>query len=518
MEPPTAIVEAGETRTFRTSFSDREEPTDLRIRYEIDGDGTIERVDTTDGWQCTFAGNAAECTKDRSFNFTNLLTVTVRAGSDNGSAATFRMIATAGPVSAPVARSVASATLQFFAAAVVDTVADSGPGSLRAAIEQANSSTRPVKIVFRIPAPVPSEGWFTLIPVSPLPAMTGAHVFVDGHSQTRFTGDTNARGPEIAIDGRLAHRGLEIHSRCLARVKGLALGNFDANQGLWFTKNGPCETINYYTDYREVADNYIGTDPTGTVAWPNRRGLRGDFGSGMIRNNVISGNTYSGLWIWVSSDRYSSYTIEGNKIGTAADGIAPLPNGAAGMLLGDRVSADVRQNVIANHPGMGIALVRGDTYVQIRENSMRNNGGIGIDWGIDGTSPLRDDRQTTDPNAPTLLSAHYDAGTDRTYFTGRSTAQRPPSPNVVFIIFDFYANRDAGGGGEEWLSGVHINFTDAQAFEAWVPGDLRGKWLNATVTRVPGLLARPPRVSSEQLLMTYGDESTSEFSNAVLVP
>lgn len=518
INPRVAIVDPGASTTFQASVANPGDfrATDLRVRYELAGDAVIERIDSPNGWTCTVNEKSAECATPIVVIVARRFDVTVRAGSTNGGATTLTMTASSAE---PVAgqQYISRATLQAYQTLAVETTADAGPGSLRAAIETANGLDHVAKIEFRMPAPVPAEGWFTIIPASPLPPITARRVYVDGKSQTRFTGDTNTRGPEIAIDGRLAHQGLEIHSPCLARVEGLTLGNFDANQGLWFTKSGECTDFSFESDVRLVADNYIGTDPTGTVAWPNRRGLRGDFGSGTIRNNVISGNTYSGIWIWVSSDRYSSYTIEGNKFGTAADGLAPLPNGAAGLLLGDRVSADVRRNVIANHPGMGVALVRGDTYVRIQENSMRDNGGIGIDWGIDGRSTdTLDDSQASDPNTPALLSARYDAGTNRTYFTMTASSQRIFGANPSFIVLDFYANRGPDGDGEEWIGQGAGQVRDDGAFDAWVPGDFRGKWINATLTRVPQFGLRTPRINSE--FVTFGDDSTSEFSNAILVP
>jgi hypothetical protein len=424
------------------------------------------------------------------------------------------LIATSFPLSAQIIHLTTAVTPQSFQVLTVETTADAGPGSLRAAIETANSLTKPVQIEFHLPPPVPAEGWFTIVPESPLPPILNERVFVDGKSQTRFTGDTNPRGPEIAIDGRRAHRGLEIHSACLARVEGLALGNFDENQGLWFTKSHVCTDNFSPTDVRLVADNYIGTDPTGTVAWPNLRGIRGDFGSGTIRNNLISGNTYSGMWIWITEGRFESFQIEENKFGVAADGVTPLPNGAAGILFGPRVSADVRRNVIANHPGMGIALVPGETYVGIHENSMRDNGGLGIDWSIDGVSPfLEDDSQA--PNAPVLLSAFYDAATNRTYFNVVSKAIRPGADGIALGL-SFYANRGPDGDGEQWLADASVYANDGSAYQTFIPGDHRGKWINATLTRAPILFARPPGgVSAE--FATFGDDSTSELSNAIFV-
>jgi hypothetical protein len=523
IRPERAIVDAGASITFETSVStsSNPRPTDLRVVYEVVGDGTIERLELFNGWTCAIESKTAVCTNPFAGLLSDTIHVVVRAGTGNGVTATLKMTATAAQPT--TGNRNAQATLLSPRVIPVVTSADSGPGSFRAAIEEANGVPA-AKIEFQLPVPVPTEGWFTITPESPLPAVTTENVFIDGHAQTRLTGDTNPRGPEIAIDGRRAHRGLEVHSPCMARVHGLVLGHFDANQGLWFTKGRPCPVAaNFFQGaIRDVADNYIGTDPTGTTAWPNLRGLRGDFGSGTIRNNVISGNTYSGIWIWAAFDVYESFTIEANKIGTGADGVSALPNGAAGMLLGDRVAADVLRNTIANHPGMGVALARGETYVQIRENSMRDNGGIGIDWGVDGISPLQDDQHVSQPNAPTLLSARYDAGENRTYFTVVTTTATFNGPIYLRPVFDFYANRGPNGDGEQWLSLGGGRSIDERTFEGWVAGDYRGKWVNATLTRQPDFgFARTPGISSEQIrseLITFGDESTSEFSPAILVP
>jgi hypothetical protein len=263
-----------------------------------------------------------------------------------------------------------------------------------------------------------------------------------------------------------------------------------------------------------VTGNYIGTDPTGRTAWPNLRGLRGDFGDGFIFRNVISGNTYSGMWIWAAHDELVSFTINENRIGTAADGITPLPNGAAGILSGDRVAADLFANVIANHPGMGVALVRGETYVAMHANSMRDNGGLGIDWGIDGHAPLGDDLQRTDPNPPLLHSARYDAATNRTSITITIDTHLPRVGDGVSIGVDVYANRAADGDGEMPLL-PHGPVGVLGTNEIFVEGDYRGQWINATVTRLPQFFLRTPGVRSQGY--TYGDDSTSELSNAVRV-
>lgn len=514
VQPLLARVDAGWITRFETrvdSLGDDVSLTTLRIQYQIDGGATIDRIEG-DGWNCAIDGATADCAPSaQQPPLGTRLVVLVQTSNSNGAEATLTMkVTSTNPL---IGSTLSRVTLQNYYAVIVNTTADAGPRSLRAAIEEANAVGKPAKILFEIPAPVPAEGWFTIIPESPLPPITVASMFVDGKSQTRLTGDTNPRGPEIAIDGHLAHYGLEIHSRCEAKVTGLVLGNFDANQGLWFTSSEFCGSVPHTIDYeRWVTDNYIGTDPTGTVAWPNLRGLRADFGHGEVRNNVISGNIYSGMWCWTTSN---SLLVENNRFGTAADGITPLPNGAAGMLFGPHATADVRRNVIANHPGMGIALVRGATFVDIRENSMRDNGGIGIDWGIDGVSPRIDHDGETHPNAPVLLSSRYDAPSNRTFFTLTANSELVLGPNAHLLRFDFYANRGSDGDGEQWLGTGDFPGDDERPFEVSIAGDYRGKWINATATRTPVFGLRAPRVDA-----TYpglGEGSTSELSNAVLV-
>ncbi len=89
---------------------------------------------------------------------------------------------------------------------VVSRTEDSGEGSLRQAILDANDHYGPDKIVFNIPMSdrgflssdvtgEPGDAFFIRL-VSPLPKITEA-LIIDGKSQTRFTGDTNPATPEF---------------------------------------------------------------------------------------------------------------------------------------------------------------------------------------------------------------------------------------------------------------------------------------------------------------------------------
>src|SRR5687767_568040 len=307
----------------------------------------------------------------------------------------------------------------------VTTTADEGRGSLRQAITDANAACTPgpCRIVFEIPPPVPAEGWFTITPSSPLPSIRADRVTLEGKRQTAFTGNTNPRGPEIAIDGRFAHRGIRMLARCEGVVDGLALGNFDEDQALWISTAG----CGNRPDRREVIDNYIGVSPTATEPWPNLRGIRADFAERLtVSRNIIAHNRRSGFWMWRGSATVSDNFID--------------QNGASGIYLGPEIFwANVMGNVIRDHPEMGIAVNRNAGDVQMRGNRMRGNGGLGIDWGLDGVSPTEGHDPHKQSNAPVLLAARYDAATNTTLVT-LTVKTSPLGPQINHGTFEFFVN------------------------------------------------------------------------------
>jgi len=84
---------------------------------------------------------------------------------------------------------------------VVTNTSDSGAGSLRQAILNANVDGMPDQIVFNIPLADPgfAGGVFTIKPTTALPVVFEDGTSIDGATQTAFTGDTNPTGPEVVI-------------------------------------------------------------------------------------------------------------------------------------------------------------------------------------------------------------------------------------------------------------------------------------------------------------------------------
>lgn len=219
----------------------------------------------------------------------------------------------------------------------VANTADSGSGSLRAAIIAANNSASPVDLVtFDIPTSDPgyssATGVWTISPASALPAVT-AHVIIDATTQPGYLGQ-----PVIQLSGANAGSadGLDVtggHSR----VSGLAINGF-ANDGIQISGAG----------YDTLTSNYVGTNPAGSYAVAyGGNGVMIDNtsdntigGTTAAAANVISGNGLSGVVI--TGPLAAGNTVEGNRIGTNAAGTTSVGNQADGV----RIVGNASQNVI----------------------------------------------------------------------------------------------------------------------------------------------------------------------------
>lgn len=359
----------------------------------------------------------------------------------------------------------------------VTTAADAGPGSLRHAIFTINADrdcntswpNTPCKAAFRITEPVPEEGWYTVRLRSPLPALTAWDTGIDGSTQTA----TNTLGPKVAIDGSALAFGDGITTDGPApsgrsEIRGLAIGGFPAN-GILATARSEIR----------VEECYIGVDPTGRHANPNgSRGIASHLLRGTIANNVIGGNGRSGIFFL--GDLSVGPNIRNNRIGVAAHDDTPIGNGASGIYIGDFYGAynypAIEGNVIANNHHFGIGLSP-KAPMLILANSIRDNGGGGIDIGLDGPSEAAYGVGGVGGvlPVPVILSATYANGI--TTITGYSTAG---DRRQVLL----YANStlDPGGfaEGEQFLGMTPLKFGGDTAFTFEYHGDLRGKFINGT--------------------------------------
>lgn len=253
---------------------------------------------------------------------------------------------------------------------VVTNTKDSGPGSLRAAIYKAldlatdTPGTTPT-ITFQIPNTDPnfSGGVFTIRPTARLPA-PGSGTTIDATTQSAFTGNTNANGPEVVLNGALQINGdtygLRL-SQAGVTVRGMVINGF-GTYGVRFTGSGATGNT--------VAGCYIGTNAAGTA--PVANGFAGvEFGGGATGNtvggtaaatrNVISGNTTQGVLIRDAGT--SGNVVLGNYLGLNAAGTAGLGNGSSGVQIAGAATNNTvggavagSGNVISGSPTSGISV------------------------------------------------------------------------------------------------------------------------------------------------------------------
>lgn len=198
----------------------------------------------------------------------------------------------------------------------VTNTADSGLGSLRWAITNANANPGPDTITFQIKGSAP----FTINLSSALPDVTDT-VTINATNQPGYSGT-----PVVELNGTntaAGSVGLQLDSS-FNTVLGLAINRFPA-QGI--VLNGVSNVIQ---------GNFIGTDTTGTLARSN-----GSFGiwvksagnqiggTTAAARNVISGGNDTGIYIYNTS----SNVVQGNYIGVSATGAARLGNQNSGIMI-----------------------------------------------------------------------------------------------------------------------------------------------------------------------------------------
>jgi hypothetical protein len=220
---------------------------------------------------------------------------------------------------------------------------DSGPGSLRQAILDANSNLNaggPDVIAFNIAGGGPQS----IALQSALPNITDP-VVLDGTTEPGF----NALSPQpmIQLNGLYAGGG----------VAGLTLtGNNNVVRGLAIDRfNGPGILI--LGNGNQVQDNYVGLDLSGSVAEGNG-GIGIDITNGASNNliggssagqgNVVSANGSDGIQITGPSTGYN--VVQGNFVGTNASGTAALGNALSGVAMFN----DTGNNVVGGAAGANL--------------------------------------------------------------------------------------------------------------------------------------------------------------------
>ena len=254
----------------------------------------------------------------------------------------------------------------------VSSLADSGDGSLRAAIMSVNADTTADKIDFSVAGVIQLTS-------GPLPVITNS-VNINGRTAPEFSD-----APLVEIDNN-GFAGLTFTAPSVLT----SLSIVNAN-GAGVTLNG---TNNPTDPGSGIIGNYIGLALDGSIAANTGVGLFVDHtqnvtigGTAAVDRNIISGNGGGGILLGPAGPESSGQNafVENNYIGTDTTGKFAEPNQGNGITLAATLGgADIgfidpaRGNIIAFNTGSGVEGPRG-IQNPILSNSIFSNGAKGID-------------------------------------------------------------------------------------------------------------------------------------------
>jgi parallel beta-helix repeat protein len=263
----------------------------------------------------------------------------------------------------------------------VTSSANAGPGTLRAAINEANSNFSRSWIDFSLPAVAGT----VITPANDLPAITSP-LEIDGYTQPGASPASSTAGaqPGVLIDAVNTTRALEITTGASV-IRGLAIhdssGAAGGPDGIQITGNG-----------NRIAGNHIGTDRTGiAMNFPNLTtgvditGQRNTVGgSGPENANVIAAIDGDGVAIAANRN-----VVVGNRLGLPYKG--GLGNSSSGVSVTgneNRIGSlnTGHRNVISKNSGDGVAIAGNRNIVEGNYVGLDETGANGAGNNGDGVN------------------------------------------------------------------------------------------------------------------------------------
>jgi parallel beta-helix repeat protein len=245
----------------------------------------------------------------------------------------------------------------------VSTTNNTGPGSLREAITQANLTTAADVIRFAIP--VSGGTVATIRPTTPLPAVTSP-LDIDGTTQAGY----GAFGPVVELSGELTGTGITVAGLTFtnannSRVRGLAITRWSGYGVRVTSGTGVVVESNYIGLTRDgnAAANGVGVAIEGSSC---RVG-----GTSAAQRNIISGNATGVLVGRDTGDptpTSDDNVVTGNYVGTNPAGNAAVPNTRSGV----RVAGSTNRTVIGGTAAGAGNLVSGNTQDGVAVNYPAN--------------------------------------------------------------------------------------------------------------------------------------------------
>jgi hypothetical protein len=356
---------------------------------------------------------------------------------------------------------------------------DSGAGSLRQAILDANATAGADTISFNIPATDPNcnanTGVCTISPASLLPNVTET-VTIDGYTQPGASENTLAKGDDadlrIRLDG-VNTAGISFGLRITAGnsvVRGLSITRFPG-EGI--------DIVGASADNNTIEGNFIGITPGGKDMGNGnglsvRSGASGNTVGGTTpdKRNIISGtgpsSNLSSTGLTLSDTGTTSNKVMGNYIGTTKSGTGNLGNTGRGVFIGNGASNNLigdndlgdgltnAANIIAYNGLWGVDVSgASSTGNSILRNSSFSNARTGINLGGVPNDPGDAD---TGPNNLQNYPLITSAKTGRRATTIKGTLESTPKGS--FTIWFFKNPKSTKEEGKKFIGYENVTDTD----------------------------------------------------------
>lgn len=380
----------------------------------------------------------------------------------------------------------------FSGSATVFTVTntnDTGAGSLRKAITDANIYPGTHSIVFNIPLSDggynSATGVWTITPNTTMPLITRSNLTIDGTTQTANQGDTNPYGPEVVLDGMNqfgSDFAFHLYNVSGVTLKGFVIGRFTVGVEVSGTSQN-----------NVISGNYIGCNYNATELLSNTHGIEllgGPSyntigGTTAADRNIVSGNEHVGIRMANANHN----VVVGNYVGINRMGDAALRNydgiSIEGVSKYNRIGGTTaaERNYVSGNVAYGIPVFGiGCNYNTITGNfvgtditgtdSIPNTYGVLFDDGasyntVGGTAP----------GAGNLLSGNsgygvflYNPGTEKDSVIGNligtDVSGTLPLPNSNGIVIDgptakHYIDGNVISGNRQNGITIHLAGTDS---------------------------------------------------------
>ncbi len=267
---------------------------------------------------------------------------------------------------------------------VVTTINDSGVGSLRQAIIDANANATTSAAPHSISFAITGGGLQSIALLTSLPTITQPTV-IDGLSQSGSScGTLVPQNPNGSISATNTPHTLNVEVTTKNIVSGAsvftvastATGTTLKGMVINGSRGASLYNVSVAASGVTVECNYIGTNQAGSASVYNTGagGLRAVSTAGtlILQNNLVSGNGQYGIYL----ESAQNSDIYKNIIGLNAIGTVALPNvksdntAGTGIYMTSTTNADVYKNVISGHrsDAMGSNFGPYNTGVQIRGN------------------------------------------------------------------------------------------------------------------------------------------------------